>query len=79
MLKHDRAVQIIAMPAVFAVMAMASMVPIYELVTGNISEDIGGVPSLWATGRELRRTSAEVSADPPNARAPLEVVRAVLF
>eukprot|EP00429_Kryptoperidinium_foliaceum_P133323 CAMPEP_0176274480 /NCGR_PEP_ID=MMETSP0121_2-20121125/46748_1 /TAXON_ID=160619 /ORGANISM="Kryptoperidinium foliaceum, Strain CCMP 1326" /LENGTH=404 /DNA_ID=CAMNT_0017614679 /DNA_START=57 /DNA_END=1271 /DNA_ORIENTATION=+ len=44
MLKHDRAVQIIAMPAVFAVMAMASMVPIYELVTGNISEEMLNTP-----------------------------------
>mmetsp|Transcript_68649 Transcript_68649/g.147051 ORF Transcript_68649/g.147051 Transcript_68649/m.147051 type:complete len:465 (-) Transcript_68649:39-1433(-) len=32
--RHDRAVQIIALPAVFGVMAVASMVPVYELVTG---------------------------------------------
>mmetsp|Transcript_119966 Transcript_119966/g.311371 ORF Transcript_119966/g.311371 Transcript_119966/m.311371 type:complete len:531 (+) Transcript_119966:94-1686(+) len=43
-LKHDRAVQIIALPSVFAVMAMASMVPIYELVTGNITTEMLDIP-----------------------------------
>jgi len=43
-LKHDRAVQIIALPAVFAVMAMASMVPVYELVTGNIDAEMINTP-----------------------------------
>jgi len=43
-LKHDRAVQIIALPSVFAVMAMASMVPIYELVTGTISTEMMTIP-----------------------------------
>eukprot|EP00429_Kryptoperidinium_foliaceum_P054977 CAMPEP_0176095526 /NCGR_PEP_ID=MMETSP0120_2-20121206/47880_1 /TAXON_ID=160619 /ORGANISM="Kryptoperidinium foliaceum, Strain CCMP 1326" /LENGTH=449 /DNA_ID=CAMNT_0017429493 /DNA_START=86 /DNA_END=1435 /DNA_ORIENTATION=+ len=44
MLKHDRAVQIIALPSVFAVMALASMVPLLELVTGNISEEMLNTP-----------------------------------
>lgn len=43
-LKHDRAVQIIALPSVFAVMAMASMVPICELVTGRITAEMLAVP-----------------------------------
>mmetsp|Transcript_70479 Transcript_70479/g.184788 ORF Transcript_70479/g.184788 Transcript_70479/m.184788 type:complete len:461 (-) Transcript_70479:104-1486(-) len=43
-LKHDRAVQIIALPSVFAVMAMASMVPMLELVTDNISEEMIDTP-----------------------------------
>eukprot|EP00425_Heterocapsa_triquetra_P001513 CAMPEP_0195054798 /NCGR_PEP_ID=MMETSP0448-20130528/3613_1 /TAXON_ID=66468 /ORGANISM="Heterocapsa triquestra, Strain CCMP 448" /LENGTH=392 /DNA_ID=CAMNT_0040084351 /DNA_START=221 /DNA_END=1399 /DNA_ORIENTATION=+ len=42
--KHDRAVQIIALPAVFAVMAMASMVPILELVTNNINSEMLETP-----------------------------------
>jgi len=33
--KHDRAVQIIALPAVFGVMIMAALVPIVELTTGH--------------------------------------------
>lgn len=35
--KHDRAIQIIALPAVFGVMALASMCPMLELLTGRIS------------------------------------------
>mmetsp|Transcript_16525 Transcript_16525/g.36233 ORF Transcript_16525/g.36233 Transcript_16525/m.36233 type:complete len:461 (-) Transcript_16525:138-1520(-) len=43
-LKHDRAVQIIALPAVFGVMALASMVPILELVTGKIDQEMINSP-----------------------------------
>jgi len=42
--KHDRAVQIIALPAVFGVMALASMVPILELVTGQIDQEMINAP-----------------------------------
>uniref|UniRef100_A0A6V0CAR2 Uncharacterized protein n=1 Tax=Zooxanthella nutricula TaxID=1333877 RepID=A0A6V0CAR2_9DINO len=38
--KHDRAVQIIALPAVFGAMSLASMLPIFELVTGRINSDM---------------------------------------
>eukprot|EP00928_Gymnodinium_smaydae_P077976 TRINITY_DN6154_c0_g3_i1.p1 TRINITY_DN6154_c0_g3~~TRINITY_DN6154_c0_g3_i1.p1 ORF type:complete len:457 (-),score=84.64 TRINITY_DN6154_c0_g3_i1:317-1687(-) len=37
---HDRAVQIIALPAVFGVMVMAAMVPIVELATGNVDSSV---------------------------------------
>lgn len=43
-LKHDRAVQIIALPAVFGVMAMAAMVPMLELVTDSISAEMLETP-----------------------------------
>lgn len=43
-LKHDRAVQIIALPAVFAVMAAAAMVPMLELVTGNVNSEMLETP-----------------------------------
>lgn len=36
--KHDRAVQIIALPSVFGVMALASLLPIFELTTGRITK-----------------------------------------
>lgn len=38
--KHDRAVQIIALPAVFAVMVLAAMVPMVLLISGNASMDM---------------------------------------
>lgn len=43
--KHDRAVQIIALPAVFATMAFASMLPIFELTTGRINSEM--LESPW--------------------------------
>lgn len=58
--KHDRAVQIIALPAVFGVMALASMVPVLELVTGSVDSaalstpfgmDLSNVPFHWAAGQ----------------------------
>eukprot|EP00443_Scrippsiella_acuminata_P058618 CAMPEP_0115432558 /NCGR_PEP_ID=MMETSP0271-20121206/32169_1 /TAXON_ID=71861 /ORGANISM="Scrippsiella trochoidea, Strain CCMP3099" /LENGTH=257 /DNA_ID=CAMNT_0002857915 /DNA_START=137 /DNA_END=910 /DNA_ORIENTATION=+ len=36
--KHDRAVQIIALPAVFGLMALASMLPVFELLAGRVDK-----------------------------------------
>jgi len=44
-LKHDRAVQIVALPAVFGVMALASMCPILELMTGRVTAE--ALASPW--------------------------------
>lgn len=57
-LKHDRAVQIIALPCVFAAMAMASMVPIYELVTGSISAEMVSIPF----GIDLKKRFGQIQA-----------------
>jgi len=43
--KHDRAIQLIAMPAVFAVMSLAAICPILELLTGRISLEM--LKSPW--------------------------------
>lgn len=37
-LQHDRAVQVIMLPAVFSVMAMAAMVSMMELITGQLKD-----------------------------------------
>jgi len=43
--KHDRAIQIIALPTVFSVMCMASMLPIFALISGTI--DAKELKSPW--------------------------------
>mmetsp|Transcript_12965 Transcript_12965/g.35275 ORF Transcript_12965/g.35275 Transcript_12965/m.35275 type:complete len:434 (-) Transcript_12965:52-1353(-) len=45
MTKHDRAVQIIALPTVFGLMALASMLPVFELTTGSITAEM--LKSPW--------------------------------
>lgn len=61
--KHDRAVQIIALPSVFAVMCMASMVPIYELVTGTISTEMMTIPF----GVDIRNRFSSFGWEPVSA------------
>lgn len=44
LIKHDRAVQIIALPTVFGLMALAAMLPVFELTTGQITVDMLASP-----------------------------------
>lgn len=68
-LKHDRAVQIIALPSVFAVMAMASMVPMYELVTGNIDEEMLQTP--FGVDIRMRFGQLQGTSMLPNVTSPI--------
>jgi len=69
-LKHDRAVQIIALPSVFAVMAMASMVPVYELVTGNISDEMLNTPFGIDIRSRLGRLASQDGSSQASAKGP---------
>jgi hypothetical protein len=44
--KHDIAVQIIALPAIFGVMVMAGLVPLLELATGNFDPEMQSIRAI---------------------------------
>merc|ERR1712151_791137 len=46
MLKHDRAVQIIALPAVYGTMAMSSLTQLYMLFTSTYDENLAVTTSM---------------------------------
>mmetsp|Transcript_86824 Transcript_86824/g.202067 ORF Transcript_86824/g.202067 Transcript_86824/m.202067 type:complete len:422 (+) Transcript_86824:150-1415(+) len=56
-LKHDRAVQIVALPAVYGVLAMNSLARMFQLNSGNFHEDIH-------VGRKESKSGVAAAEDP---------------
>jgi hypothetical protein len=81
--KHDIAVQIIALPAIFGVMVMAGLVPILELATGNFDPEMQSIGQILNDFVDPGKSSSEQAlllarsysfVDPSNATKVVDAI-----